>query len=57
MDKPHHPQVIRTWTVARIKFPFHPAKLAKPQREPCQGFFCEPANTPRPPVFNARGSH
>ena len=32
MDKPHHPQVIRTWTVARIKVPFHPARPAKPQR-------------------------
>jgi len=39
VDKPRHPQVIRTWTVARIKIPLHPAQLAKPRREPCQASF------------------
>jgi len=32
MDKPQHPQVIRTWTVARIKAPLRPAQPVKPQR-------------------------
>ena len=58
MDKPHHPQVIRTWTVARIKVPFHPAQPASPQREPRQGFFFRvPVKTPRPPGSNAKDSH
>jgi hypothetical protein len=56
MDRPHHPQVIRTWTVARIKAPFHPAQPAKPQRDPRQGFFRGP-KTPRPPGSNAANTH
>jgi hypothetical protein len=55
MDR-HHPQVIRTWTAARIKVPFHPAP-AKLQREPRQGFFRGPAKTPRPQGSNVRSSH
>jgi hypothetical protein len=57
MDKPHHPQVIRTWTVARIKVPGHPAQPARLQREPRQGFLRGPAKTTRPPGSNARSSH
>jgi hypothetical protein len=57
MDKPHHPQVIRTWTVARIKAPLHPAQPVKPQRDPRQDFFRGPAKTPRPPGSKTRNTH
>jgi hypothetical protein len=57
MDKPHHPQVIRTWTVSRIKVPIHPAQPAKPLREPRQGIFRGLARTPRLPGSNAGSSH
>jgi hypothetical protein len=56
MDKPHHPQVVRTWTVARIKVPFHPAQPAKSEREPRREFR-GPAKNRRPAGSNAQDSH
>jgi hypothetical protein len=57
MDKPHYPQVIRTWTVARIKVPFHTAQPAKPQREPRQGFFSWARQNPSSTGFQRYASH